>query len=160
MKLQMWFLRVEIAMQESPPKPSWKSSQYRRSTLTKRRYNQTTTTRRLRRWRSLNRERANFLRRLDEYRSRLWPTAKDTLGWLEWREVLEAHEFKCAYCKTDERLETDHIIPLSKGGDNTKENVQPLCRRCNAKKGDKVESPPRNLQEDCSEELATVPPSS
>lgn len=134
--------------------PSWRSA-YRRSTLTKRRYNQTTTRRRLRKWRSLNRERSNFLRRLDEYRSRLWPGAIDTLGWLEWKAVLEAHDFKCAKCGADKKIETDHIIPLSKGGSNTKENVQPLCRACNARKGDKVESP-STLQEDCSSQESTM----
>jgi len=49
---------------------------------------------------------------------------------------------KCAYCGIDfdeNNLPTrDHIIPISKGGDNTKENVIPACRICNAKKGNKI----------------------
>ena len=30
----------------------------------------------------------------------------------------------------------DHIIPLAKGGPQSSENFEPLCRRCNSSKGD------------------------
>lgn len=33
-------------------------------------------------------------------------------------------------------LTLDHIIPKSKGGISTYENLQPMCRYCNAKKSD------------------------
>ena len=32
----------------------------------------------------------------------------------------------------------DHIIPLSKGGNNTLSNIQIICLRCNLKKSNKV----------------------
>ena len=42
----------------------------------------------------------------------------------------------CTYCgATDVILEMDHIIPKSKGGDNSPENLTPACRPCNASKG-------------------------
>ena len=35
-------------------------------------------------------------------------------------------------------LEIDHIIPLSKGGLTTEDNLQTLCWRCNRSKGAKI----------------------
>lgn len=42
---------------------------------------------------------------------------------------------KCRQCGAQQYLEFDHIIPFSKGGASTVNNVQLLCRMCNAKKG-------------------------
>jgi hypothetical protein len=44
----------------------------------------------------------------------------------------------CVECGANDYLEFDHVIPVSKGGSNTVENVQLLCRRCNGKKSDKI----------------------
>ncbi|MBA3370265.1 MAG: HNH endonuclease [Thermoleophilaceae bacterium] len=38
---------------------------------------------------------------------------------------------KLRYCGSQERLESDHIIPVSKGGSNTEPNTQLRCERCN-----------------------------
>ena len=34
-----------------------------------------------------------------------------------------------------ERLEYDHITPVSRGGSNTARNLELLCEHCNGKKG-------------------------
>ena len=36
-------------------------------------------------------------------------------------------------------MELDHIIPQAKGGKTEAANMQPLCRRCNAGKGARIE---------------------
>lgn len=41
---------------------------------------------------------------------------------------------RCARCDSQERLEFDHIIPVSRGGANTERNLQLLCERCNREK--------------------------
>ena len=45
---------------------------------------------------------------------------------------------KCVQCGSKENLEFDHIIPFSKGGANTKRNIQLLCESCNRAKSDNI----------------------
>lgn len=44
----------------------------------------------------------------------------------------------CARCGSQENLEYDHIIPVSKGGSNTLRNIELLCESCNRKKSNRV----------------------
>lgn len=57
-------------------------------------------------------------------------------------ELLKKQNYKCAICKTSITLRgnrhLDHIIPLSKDGIHSINNVQWLCVRCNVKKGNKL----------------------
>lgn len=45
---------------------------------------------------------------------------------------------RCVKCGSRERLEFDHIIPVSAGGSSTERNVQLLCEFCNRSKGSSV----------------------
>ena len=45
---------------------------------------------------------------------------------------------KCIQCSATDYLEYDHIIPWSKGGATSMNNIQLLCRRCNLAKGDRI----------------------
>jgi len=66
----------------------------------------------------------------------------NTLTSDEWINILKEHKFRCAYCGKEftlfDRETRDHIIPISKGGDNIKENIVPACKSCNSKKHNKI----------------------
>jgi len=53
-------------------------------------------------------------------------------------EVWRRDEGKCVKCGSREKLEYDHIIPLSKGGSNTARNIELLCEKCNRSKGGNI----------------------
>lgn len=44
----------------------------------------------------------------------------------------------CVECGASDYLEFDHVIPVSKGGGNTVENIQVLCRGCNGRKSSRI----------------------
>lgn len=56
----------------------------------------------------------------------------------EWNNLLELYNHKCLACESTENLSMDHIIPLSKGGRHSIDNVQLLCVSCNSHKGTKT----------------------
>lgn len=57
----------------------------------------------------------------------------------EWIEIKKLYGNKCLCCgKTNIPLHIDHVIPLSLGGRNSIENLQPLCKSCNSRKNAKT----------------------
>lgn len=52
--------------------------------------------------------------------------------------VWQRDKGQCAKCGSQENIEFDHIIPVSKGGSNTARNIQILCQDCNRSKSDSV----------------------
>ena len=46
---------------------------------------------------------------------------------------------KCVKCGSDEELEYDHIIPVTKGGATSENNLELLCKVCNRNKSAKIE---------------------
>ena len=53
---------------------------------------------------------------------------------LRW-DVFVRDEQKCVICGATERLTLDHVIPFSKGGPDTLDNLRTLCRYCNSRRG-------------------------
>lgn len=53
----------------------------------------------------------------------------------EWLTLCAQADGKCLSCKQVKPLTIDHVVPLSKGGSNYIDNIQPLCGSCNSKKG-------------------------
>ena len=58
------------------------------------------------------------------------------------REVVDAvyrrDGGRCVYCGSTDNLQLDHIIPFSKGGATTLENLQLLCQKCNLEKSNHI----------------------
>lgn len=72
---------------------------------------------------------------------RATPGVSANLTVTEWKDILKKYNHSCICCgksRKEATITMDHIIPLSKGGTHTKENVQPLCKECNSKKHDQT----------------------
>lgn len=54
------------------------------------------------------------------------------------REVLRRDNHTCQYCGSTKNLTIDHVIPRSKGGQHSWDNVVAACERCNSAKGDRL----------------------
>lgn len=52
--------------------------------------------------------------------------------------ILKQFNNKCCYCGSENKLEIDHIIPISKGGREDERNMQVLCKKCNLSKGNRI----------------------
>ena len=49
--------------------------------------------------------------------------------------IYQRDKYKCCKCGSKKKLQIDHIIPRSKGGQNYYQNYQILCEDCNSRKG-------------------------
>lgn len=72
------------------------------------------------------------------------PRVKATVKPVPWRirqAVYARDGYECAYCgkETDDVSRSlDHIMPQSRGGEHTLENLVVCCRRCNSAKRDRT----------------------
>ncbi len=74
-------------------------------------------------------------------RRRKLSSVECTLTGQQWEDIKKDQDYTCNMCGKKEpevELTQDHILPLSRGGNHTKENIQALCRSCNAKKSNKL----------------------
>lgn len=53
------------------------------------------------------------------------------------REVWDRDGWRCRSCGEHRDLTVDHVVPVSKGGEDVMSNYQTLCRRCNSRKGNR-----------------------
>jgi 5-methylcytosine-specific restriction endonuclease McrA len=70
--------------------------------------------------------------------SRIRSSGKGNFTIQQWNDLVKRHKNICPCCKKlTKEFTVDHIIPISKGGTNNIENIQPLCRKCNVTKGNR-----------------------
>lgn len=56
----------------------------------------------------------------------------------DWDALCARYGNKCLWCDVKTALTVDHVVPLSQGGSNTIDNLQPLCARCNGRKHSRI----------------------
>lgn len=83
---------------------------------------------------SYRRNRESYYTRNANRRARLAKAeGSHTVG--EWMALLDSHDYICFYCGEESfDLTRDHIIPISRGGSNSIDNILPACSECNSKK--------------------------
>lgn len=54
------------------------------------------------------------------------------------RAVLARDNHRCQYCGSRAHLTIDHVIPRSRGGATTWDNIVTSCAPCNTRKGDRL----------------------
>ena len=68
-------------------------------------------------------------------RARLKNVPVSDLTAAQWLAIQALCRWRCVYCgKKTAALTQDHIIPLSKNGNHSMDNVVPACRSCNSRK--------------------------
>ena len=89
---------------------------------------------RVKKWRKDNKQHYYFTKKQRELKKKEI-VGSHTQG--EWEMLKAQYNWICPSCGKSEpeiKLTEDHIIPISKGGSNNIENIQPLCKNCNCKK--------------------------
>lgn len=87
-------------------------------------------------WRRKNIEKAREIQRHAEQRRRVHKRRLAASFTLEqWIVCVAYFEGRCAYCGATKKLEQDHFVALSRGGEYVAGNVLPACKSCNSSKG-------------------------
>ena len=69
-----------------------------------------------------------------EHKIRFWVEERDAVDFMA--AIRGEREFN----KLEDFASVDHIIPLSRGGNNNEKNLQILCHYCNSRKGARCEN--------------------
>jgi len=86
-------------------------------------------------WRARNPESCRAIGRRKSHQRRARELAGGSYSESDWKLLCVAYGHICLCCKEAKVLTVDHVIPIKRGGPNTIENLQPLCKPCNLKKG-------------------------
>jgi 5-methylcytosine-specific restriction endonuclease McrA len=54
------------------------------------------------------------------------------------KNIMRRDHFRCQYCNSRDHLTIDHVLPKSRGGRDTWENLVTACTRCNTRKGNRT----------------------
>lgn len=78
----------------------------------------------------------------DAHRSQIRVARKKNLvsdfTFKQWLQKLEENNYRCVYCyEQRDDLQREHIVPVTKGGGYTWDNIVPACMACNVSKGTK-----------------------
>lgn len=87
-------------------------------------------------YRRKNREK---VQEADAARKRLLRSMENGFSVRDWHNVLVACDWKCFYCHIElDNPERDHMIPITRGGKTTADNVVPTCHSCNCRKNNRT----------------------
>ena len=93
-------------------------------------------------WSKNNKDkRREISRRYAQKRRALILNSEGTFTQDEWYKVKQTYKNTCLSCgrkEPDVKLTADHVKPITRGGANTIDNIQPLCQPCNSSKGTKT----------------------
>lgn len=87
-----------------------------------------------RRYKKKHRDKCNTICQRYRNKKRQLPS---TLTVKQWRQIKQHFNNRCSYCGKELPLTQDHFIPLSKGGEYSKNNIIPSCKSCNSSKNNK-----------------------
>lgn len=92
----------------------------------------------------INKKHAEYTKNNPEYAVKFRQTRRAKIKGLkatytaeQWIECMNYFNHKCCYCGAEDKLEQEHLIPVSKGGEYVNSNIIPACKRCNSSKNDK-----------------------
>ena len=109
---------------------SWKQAEYERHS--------DSYIKRANKWRDANRAVVRQVKKRYKAKRSEWEL-NGSFTQKEWDNLVAEYEHRCLRCGRDDvELTQDHVIPLSRGGSNTIDNIQPLCSPCNSKKHTKT----------------------
>lgn len=89
---------------------------------------------------------ASLKQRRDKHRDKRRSIQKASTRGLtayQWRQLKRAYDGLCAYCLERPGTQPDHVVPLTKGGTHTRDNIVPCCPECNQAKLDRTDWVPK-----------------